>query len=99
MTLVHDDGRLDAQIGPGSPSGSRAGHVLLVGFEPERAHLFSTLMALRRDPDGHLAFRGRACHAAPLQRDILIPETVDAWAPSPFAAGVEDDRTLAIRRA
>jgi mycobactin salicyl-AMP ligase len=76
-----------------------ANDVALALTHPERAHLFSTLMALRRAPDGHLAFRGRACHAEPLQRDILIPETVDAWAPSPFAAGVEDDRTLAIRRA
>ncbi|GJE11136.1 DUF1223 domain-containing protein [Methylobacterium longum] len=36
MTLVRDDGRLVAQIGPGSPSGSRAGRVLLVGFDPSR---------------------------------------------------------------
>ncbi|KQP30018.1 acyl-CoA synthetase [Methylobacterium sp. Leaf104] len=76
-----------------------ANDVALSLTHPERGHLFSTLMALRRDPDGHLAFRGRACHAEALQRDIAIPETVDAWAASPFAAGIEDDRTLAIRRA
>jgi hypothetical protein len=76
-----------------------ANDVALSLTHPERAHLFSTLMALRRDPDGRLAFRGRACHAEALQRDIAIPETVDAWAASPFAAGIADDRTLAIRRA
>ena len=50
-----------------------ANDVALALTHPERAHLFSTLMALRRDPDGHLAFRGRACHAEPLQRDIADP--------------------------
>ena len=34
-----------------------------------------------------------------LQRDITIPETVDAWAASAFSVDVEDDQTLAIRRA
>lgn len=76
-----------------------ANDVALSLTHPERGHLFSTLMALRRDPDGRLAFRGRACHAGALQRDITIPETVDAWAASAFSVDVEDDQTLAIRRA
>ncbi|MCJ2035719.1 AMP-binding protein [Methylobacterium sp. J-068] len=76
-----------------------ANDVALTLTQPERGPLFSTLMALRRDADGRLAFRGRACHAGALQRDIAIPEMADAWTASSFASGVEDDRTLAIRRA
>jgi mycobactin salicyl-AMP ligase len=76
-----------------------ANDVALTLAHPERGHLFSTLMALRRDADGRLAFRGRACHAEALQRDIAIPKTTDAWTASPFATGVEDGQTLAIRRA
>ena len=76
-----------------------ANDVALTLTYPERGPLFSTLMALRRDADGRLAFRGRACHAGALQRDIAIPETADEWTPAPFVTSVADDRTLAILRA
>jgi hypothetical protein len=66
---------------------------------PERGPLFSTLMALRRDADGRLAFRGRACHAEPLQREIPLTEMADAWTAAAFLTSIEDGQTLAIRRA
>ena len=81
-------------------AGARAANdVALALTHPERGHLFSTLMALRRDAEGRLAFRGRACQAGALQRDGTLPEMVDDWMPSSFVTGVEDDRTLAIRHA
>lgn len=51
-------------------SGRRGGpgDLALVLGKPERLALPASLLGLRRDPDGRLAFRGLACAATPLQR-------------------------------
>lgn len=74
------------------------GDVALILAAPERANPLSTLMSLRRDPDGALAFRGRACHAGALQRGIPQPDFLDEWMPSPFRTLVEADRATQIVR-
>ena len=80
-------------------TGARAGSdVALTLAAPERANPLSTLMSLRRDADGTLAFRGRACHAGPLQRGIPQPDFVDAWLSSPFRAPIDAGQATGITR-
>ncbi|NEU11247.1 acyl--CoA ligase [Methylobacterium sp. BTF04] len=80
-------------------TGARMGSdVALTLANPERGPLFSTLMALRRDPDGFLAFRGRACQAGPLQRGSPEAEVTAEWLPSRFQASTEAGRATAILR-
>lgn len=74
------------------------GDVALTLANPERGPLFSTLMALRRDPEGLLSFRGRACQAGPLRRDMAETPTGDDWMPSRFRVEVRNGRASAIRR-
>ncbi len=74
----------------------RDGDVALILAAPERAPPRSTLMNLRRDPGGALAFRGLACHAAPLQRGIPQPDFTDIWLASPFHAPVEGARAVGV---
>lgn len=56
----------------------------LVLAGPERLGLPETLMAMRRDSDGRLAFRGQACTAVPLQRGIPASEPAEAWRSTPY---------------
>ena len=69
-------------------SGRRGGggDVALVLGRPERLMLPGTLMGLRREADGRLAFRGQACATMPLQRGIPEPAPADEWRPTPYAA-------------
>jgi hypothetical protein len=75
------------------------GDVALALAAPERVNPLSTLLSLRRDPEGALAFRGRACHAGALQRGIPQPDFPDDWLSSPFRSLVEGDRATEIVRA
>lgn len=75
------------------------GDVALALAAPERVNPLSTLMNLRRDPEGALAFRGRACHAGALQRGIPQLDFPDDWLSSPFRSLVEGDRATEIVRA
>jgi len=75
------------------------GDVALALAAPERVNPLSTLMNLRRDPEGALAFRGRACHAGALQRGIPQPDFPDDWLFTPFRSLVEGDRATEIVRA
>lgn len=69
-------------------SGLRGGtrDVALALGRPDRLKLPETLMAIRIEPDGCLAFRGQACAASPLRRGIPKVESSDSWRRSPFAA-------------
>ena len=60
--------------------------VALALARPESLALPATLMAMRREPDGKLAVRGRACAVAPLQRGVPNACPIDAWQPVPFGA-------------
>lgn len=60
--------------------------VALALAKPERLGLPAGLMAMRREADGRLAFRGQACAAAALRRGIPAPAPADAWHPSRFEA-------------
>lgn len=66
---------------------------------PERLPGAAGLIALRREPDGRLAFRGPAARTAMLQRGMMPPHAEDAWVPSPFRVAVEDGRAVAISAA
>lgn len=80
-------------------TGARSGSdVALTLANPERGPLFSTLMALRRDPAGILSFRGRACQVGPLRRDMAESPAGDEWTPSRFRVEVRNGRASAIRR-
>ncbi|GEP01684.1 AMP-binding protein [Methylobacterium haplocladii] len=57
----------------------------LVLAAPERLGLPETVMAIRRDEEGRLAFRGQACASAPLQRGIPLAEPVQSWRTTPYA--------------
>ncbi|WP_147047942.1 AMP-binding protein [Methylobacterium gnaphalii] len=56
----------------------------LVLAAPERLALPESLIAIRRDGEGRLAFWGQACACAPLHRGIPAPEPAEAWRPSPY---------------
>lgn len=62
-------------------SGRRGGggDLASVLANPARLALPSTLLAMRREPDGCLAFRGQACATAPLARETPEPSRPDMW--------------------
>ena len=53
---------------------------------PERLGLPPGLLAMRREADGGVAFRGRAAAVSPLHRGIPPVPAADAWRPTPYAA-------------
>ncbi len=68
----------------------------LVLAAPDRLGLPETLMAIRRDGDGRLAFRGQACATAPLQRGILPTEPAQSWRTTPYAPTVSGGLATAV---
>ena len=53
---------------------------------PERLGLPPGLLAMRREADGGVAFRGQAAAASPLHRGIPATPAADAWRATPYAA-------------
>ncbi|WP_232628795.1 class I adenylate-forming enzyme family protein [Methylobacterium sp. Leaf118] len=82
-------------------SGRRGGpgDVALVLGKPERLALPANLMALRRDPDGRLAFRGQACAATALQRGAPRDAAAETWRETPYAASLFAGLATAIEMA
>ncbi|GJE55863.1 MULTISPECIES: AMP-binding protein [Methylobacterium] len=68
----------------------------LVLAAPERLALPESLMAIRRDDEGRLAFRGQACAALPLQRGMAPTESDHSWRTSPYAPVVSAGLATAI---
>ncbi len=66
---------------------------------PERLPGAAGLIGLRREPTGRLAFRGPAARVGMVHRGTAVPETEDAWAPSPFRIVVEEGRATAVTTA
>lgn len=64
--------------------------------DPERARLPESLMALRSDEAGRLAFRGEACRIAPLQRGNSPERCAEDWAESRFRVTVLAGRAVAL---
>ncbi|GLS43815.1 AMP-binding protein [Methylobacterium brachythecii] len=56
----------------------------LVLASPERLALPDSLIAMSRNQEGRLTFRGQACACVPLHRGIPASEPAEAWRPSPY---------------
>jgi hypothetical protein len=68
----------------------------LVLAMPSRLGLPESLISLRREEGGRLAFRGQACAAAPLHRGIPIPEPAETWRPTPYEPVVSGGLATAL---
>lgn len=66
--------------------------------DPEVRGQSSMLMGIRVEADGRLGFRGHACKAGPLQRDIGPGRNAEDWTGSPFKATVRAGRATALTR-
>lgn len=72
------------------------GDVALTFARPERLTLPETLMAIRREPDGRLAFKGRACTARPLDLDEQTRMSEADWVPTPYASRLAGGLATAV---
>ncbi|UMY16862.1 AMP-binding protein [Methylobacterium organophilum] len=76
-----------------------AGDLGLVLARPDRLALPANLMAMRREGDGRIGFRGRACNAAPLQRGSANPASDENWRATPYALSASEGVVAAVETA
>lgn len=67
--------------------------------EPGRLAMPPALFGLRREPDGRLAFRGRACAASLVRRGETAPPETDAFRVSRFRADLFAGTVIAVSEA
>ncbi|WP_292507536.1 AMP-binding protein [Methylobacterium sp.] len=64
--------------------------------DPDRAALPESLIAIRSDEDGRLAFSGHACRVTSLRRGEAPADAGGSWRETPFRATVQAGRAKAI---